>query len=970
MSTAAGVGGSRSASRLLVGRDEPLARLESLVDEIIAEHRLGTVLVEGPAGIGKTRVVTELGARLEARGVDVVVGHCVAQGEQMLPYAPVMELLAELVRREGPAAVLQAAGPAGAELGRLVPALGVDDVHTLDGARSARLFQGVSSLLQNLSFRRPLLVVVEDVHWADTSTRELLALLARQQSGDVVLLLTLRSDESPMPSGLGRYLAELVRRGERRVVLQPLSRDQQAHQISDILGVPPHRRLLDDVYARAEGNPFFAEELLALAQHGDAGLPATVRDLLVARLETLFPATQQVLRTASIIGRTVPHLLLEAVVDVSGERLQEVLRSAVAAHVLSADGDVLSFRHALIQEAVAASLLPGEAARTHRRIAEALAKDPELAGPGARVAGRLARHWAEAGDPAQALSASVAAALEACDALAFSESLTHYERALALVDSVPDADALIDVPRAQLLSWAAEVAHLAAHPDRATELARAAIAHVGPDDLAFHGRLHERLGRYLWMSADTAHALASYRRGVELVPAEPPTKERAAVLSGLSQMLMLSDRLDESEVLAREAIAVAALVPDGRSVEGHARCNLGVDLAYMGHLEDGIAQLREAHRIAEEQFDDVDDIARALVNLQSVLYDHGRFEEAAEVALENVGVTETLGLQRRKGVWSRCDAIEVLVALGRMDEAGQLVDGAWRLQPQGIDAVRTYLVEGHLWLRRGDLDKAREALEQAEAAGGRIIDPHVLCPMYVYLVEVAGEQGDHEAAARWSAEGLRRLAEVRFAAHHAPLLAVAATAAVRAGRPEDARPLLDRAAELVATVEVPGTPAEIEVLAAEAELSGGAAAWREVAAGWDGMGEPYRAAYAHLRVTEELIGTDRDEAAEHLRTALETSRRIGADGLAQRAEALGRRTRLRVESAPDNPYGVTARETEVLRLVAEGLTDRAIGGRLFISHRTVERHVSNLLSKLGADRRSELVATAIREGLLDDSSAV
>jgi DNA-binding CsgD family transcriptional regulator len=877
-----------------------------------------------------------------------------------------MELLAELVRRAGAAAIRQAAGPTGAELGRLVPALGVADVAAVDGARSARLIQGVSALLQNLSFRRPLVLVIEDVHWADTSTRELLALLTRQQSGDVVLLLTLRSDESPMAAGLVRYLAELVRRGERRVVLQPLTRDQQAHQISDILGVPPHRQLLDEVYARAEGNPFFAEELLALAQ-GDAGLPATVRDLLVARLESLSPATQQVLRTSSVIGRTVPHLLLEAVVDISGERLQEVLRSAVAAHVLSAEGEQLAFRHALLQEAVAASLLPGEAARTHRRIAEALTKDPELAGPGARVAGRLARHWAEAGDAAEALRASVAAAEEACAALAFAEALTHYDRALELVDEVPDADALLDLPRARLLWSAAEVAHLAAHPDRATELARAAIAHVDSDDLALHGRLHERLGRYLWMSADTAHALASYQRAVELVPAEPPSRWRAAVLSGLSQMLMLSDRLEESEALAREAIAMAELVPDGRPVEGHARCNLGVVLAFSGRLEQGLAELREARRIAEEQFDDVDDIARALVNLESVLYDFGRFEEAAEVALESVRVTEALGLQRRKGVWSRCDAMEALVALGRLDEAEPLLDEAWSLQPQGIDAYRLHLVEGHLWLRRGRLGQARESLERAEAAGSRILDPHVVCPLYVYLLELAGEQGDHEAASRWSADGLRRLAEVRFATHHAPLLAAAATAAVRAGRPEEARPLLDRAAGLVAANEVPGTPAEIEVRAAEAELAGGADAWLDVAAAWEGMAEPYRATYAHLRAAQELIGagTDRDRAAGHLRTALETAHRIGADGLAQRAEDVGRRSRLRVGAAPGNPYGVTSREAEVLRLVAEGLTDRAIGGRLFISHRTVERHVSSLLAKLGADRRSELVATALRERLLE-----
>ncbi|HET6937707.1 MAG TPA: AAA family ATPase, partial [Nocardioides sp.] len=855
MSTAAEAGGSRSASRLLVGRDEELSRLESLVDGIVAGHRLGTVLLQGPAGIGKTRVVTELATRLQARGVEVVVGRCVAEGEQLLPYAPVMELLAELVRREGPTAVQRAAGPAAAELGRLVPALGTPDAPGPDSIRSPRLFQAVTSLLQNLSFEHPLVVVVEDVHWADTSTRELLALLARQQQGDVVLLLTLRTDESPPPAGLSRYLAELVRRGDHRITLPPLSREQQARQISDILGVPPRTRLLDEVYERAEGNPFFAEEVLALAQHGDEGLPATVRDLLTARLETLSPATQQVLRTASMIGRTAPHRLLAAVVDVSGDRLDEVVRSAVVAHVLEVDGDGLAFRHALLQEAVAATLLPGEAARTHRRIAEALTADPELAGPGARVAGRLARHWAEAGVMSQALPASVAAGREASDALAFAESLAHYERALLLVDVVPEGERLLGLPRALLLSSAAEVAHLAAHTDRAIELVREAIARVAPDDLQLRGWLHERLGRYLWLSADTEQALAAYQRGVELVPEEPPTRGRAAVLSGLAQMLMLSGRYEASEELARQAIAVAAQLPDGRTVEGHARNNLGVDLASTGRLEQGIAELRAAHRIAQEQFDDVDDITRALVNLYSVLYLHGRLAEAADVALENVRVAETVGLQLGRGVWSRCDAAQVLLVLGRWDEAEELLQDARELCRQGIDVYRTDLVEAQLWLRRGNVERAQRLLERAEAGGRKLIDPHLLSPLYVGLVQAAVAQTDDAAASRWSAEGLPRLEQAPHPAHLAPLLAVAATAHVHAvpPRPDDARALLERAQTLVSAFGMGGTLAEADVVTGAAELSGGAAAWREVASTWEEVGDPYRAAYAHLRVADQLL---------------------------------------------------------------------------------------------------------------------
>ena len=354
----------------------------------------------------------------------------------------------------------------------------------------------------------------------------------------------------------------------------------------------------------------------------------------------------------------------------------------------------------------------------------------------------------------------------------------------------------------------AEVAHLAAHPDRATELVREAIARVDPDDRHLHGWLHERLGRYLWMSADTRHALAAYERAVELVPAEPadPWASRRAERAvadadaggSVRRVRGAGARGDRS----------GPQVPDGRSVEGHARCNLGVDLTYTGRLEDGIAELREARRIAEEQFDDVDDIARAMVNLHSVLFDAGRIEESAEVALESVAVVETLGLQRRKGVWSRCDAVEVLLILGRLDEAGQLMDEARLLQPQGVDAFRTDVMDGQLLLRRGDVDRARSVLERAEAAGTQIIDPHLLAPLYATLVELATWQGDDDAAARWSEDGVSRLDRVAHPAHVAPVLAAAATAAVRADPPrlQDARALLDRAATLIEATTARGAP--------------------------------------------------------------------------------------------------------------------------------------------------------------------
>ena len=185
------------------------------------------------------------------------------------------------------------------------------------------------------------------------------------------------------------------------------------------------------------------------------------------------------------------------------------------------------------------------------------------------------------------------------------------------------------------------------------------------------------------MSGDGQGALAAYQEAVRLVPELPPTRARAAVLSGLSQILMLADRYAESEQAARQAIAVAREVPDGRSIEGHARCNLGVDLAFLGRVDDGIAELREAIRIADEELDDVDENARALVNLNGVYLLDGRMEEAATTALEGVRVGDELGLRRRKGVWCRCDGVQILMLLCRFDHAQRLLGRGPRPGPPG-----------------------------------------------------------------------------------------------------------------------------------------------------------------------------------------------------------------------------------------------------------------------------------------------
>lgn len=985
------MGTARTSSARFVGRQQELTRLTELLDQA-ADGRPSCALVTGEAGIGKTRLVRELAQCASARGADVLVGSCVDLPDDVLPYAPFVEVLSDLLRRDGAGSLLTLAGPTGDELSRLLPVLGAGAPAEPSTGSAARLLLAVESILEGLAASRPVLLVVEDVQWADASTRDLLVLLAHQTRGRVLVVVTFRTHEVAGSRSGGQHLLARLERVAARMDLPPLTRVDQAHQLSSILGVPPTSALLDRVYGRAEGNPFFAEELLALGP--DEAVPATVRELLLARLHELPPATQQALRAAAAAGRRVSHTLLDAVADMHGSALEDALRCAVDRDVLVVEpaDRRYSFRHALLHEAVSSTLLPGEAERLHRRLAQALTADPTLAADAPHaVTGRVALHWQAAGDPSSTLTTSVTAAGEAEQALAFAEAHRHYERAISLVDQVPAVDALLPVPRYRLLWSAAEAAHLAAHPDRAAALARAAIDAVDALDgaNAHHAAyLHERLGRYLWMAAEGDGALREYERAVELCP-DDVSCWRAAILSGYSQILMLSGRFAEARTWAEEAIRLSALVDDGRSTEGHARNNLGVSLAMLGEVDAGVQELLLARRIAEEELDDVDDVARAIVNLHSVLFDAGRLQESADVSLDGIAVVDRLGLQRRKGVWCRCDAAESLTLLGRPSEARRLMDEAVAAAPQGVDAVRVDSVLGQVVLRSGQAAAAVHLLTAARESGGRVRDGHLNGPLLAALVEALRWTGQPQVALTTAWEVLPRLqvdgdgpyavpflAEAIGAAADAAVLGSRRRAAERAQALAQAEELARLAAGSVAQMPAVLPPTAASLLLAESELArarGDAdpVRWRKTAAAWDVIGDRYRVAYAQWREAEAHVaaGSVRAAATAAATAALRTAADIGAEHLQEAVEELIRRTRLPAPArgevpAPDDPFRLTRREREVLELVAQGRTDRQIGEHLFISHRTVERHVSNLLAKADARTRAELAAVAHRTGLV------
>jgi predicted ATPase len=413
--------------------------------------------VGGEAGIGKTRLVAELTSRCARDGTRVLVGGCVPVGDGALPYAPIVEALRALLADLGASAVRDLVGPSWPELARLLPALGAPDrIGLSDQAAQARLFELVLGLLGRLGEQTPLVLVVEDLHWADRSTRDLLAFLARNLRRERILVVVTYRNDEPGQQRLGPFLAELDRAGRvERIELARLNQIQTRAQLVGILQAVPAAELVDAVFARSEGNPFFTEELLAVMRAGSGALPATVRDLLRGRVEVLPELAQQVLEVVAVAGRPVSHRLLAAVAGLTDRQLDGALREAVASQLLvTVPGeDGYDVRHALLREVIDADLLPGERARLHADYARALTNQPELADAAPAVAAaELAVHWDAAGEPAQALPARIQAGVGAERAHAVAEAARHFQRALALWDRVPVPGRPAGLDRVDLLA--------------------------------------------------------------------------------------------------------------------------------------------------------------------------------------------------------------------------------------------------------------------------------------------------------------------------------------------------------------------------------------------------------------------------------------------------------------------------------------------------------------------------------------
>jgi len=979
----------------LVGRSGELGRMTGLLATAEAGQPV-VVLVSGDAGVGKTRLVTELAATATGRGFTVLSGRC-AELADTVPYLPLADALRDAATRptaRGPLLEALAARPV---LSQLLPDRQAihPDGGDLPGMARQQLFGAVLGMLSELAETAPVLLILEDLHWADRSTRDLVTFLSRVLHRErIALVATYRTDDLHRTHPLRSVVTELLRLPSVTAVdLRPLDSAAMFEHLITLSGGRVAPQVLASLIDRAEGNPYYGEELL-VAGPDSAMLPAGLADLLLARTERLSAAAQRVLRVAAVAGRHVDDELVMRASGLPAREYEDAVREAVVLQLLIPDGPGLSFRHALLREAIYADLLPGERTRLHARLAELLSDDRRLAGvPGS--AAELAYHALASHDIPGAFVASVLAGEEAERLTAPGEAHRHYDLALSLWDRVSEPAKVGGIERGDLALRSALTAADTGDISRAVQQLRSLLSFLGPDaDRLLVSRANERLALFLQDLDEDAEALAAAHAAVDALPAEPASSERAAALATLARTLLADRETGRARTVAEEARA-AGRTAGAPWVVADALVTLGLLAERSGRIKTAVASYARA--LAQARRAEVLGVElRAAFALARIHLERGNLAAASATAHEGILRADQAGLAMAPygydlqylhylahfadGSWdhaqeiadgftvrvaseaeARLSAMAMFIAVARGDDTVVDVRRSW-LEPfmardQFVEYIaRGLLAEHSCW--QGDIETAAAqsaATVRATVAWDGPAAPQLIRVAAVWLAALA----DQAVQARGSGDAGREQEAVREAGR---VVEFARAGAGNRGRPR-----------LALGVDGRGWLARAEAEWRRAEGDNDPAAWQAVLDAF-GPGFVYEAARSRWRLAEALAEAGRrDEAQREWTLAVAAADELGAAPLRRALGDLGRRARLSAAphgragapgSAGRGPLaGLTSREVEVLRLLAAGHSNREIAAALFIAPKTASVHVSNILGKLGASTRTEAAAIAHSNGL-------
>ncbi|MEV4235707.1 AAA family ATPase [Nocardia sp. NPDC049737] len=929
-----------------VGRAAEVSALQSAYQD----ESVHTVLIAGEPGLGKSRLVSEFTSRL---GSDVLVltGRCPEFGASGVPFAPFVTIMRALVRRIGVdelTALLPVARPA---LSRWLPELAMRTGAAEPESDRIRLFGEILTVFEQLAISQPVVLVLEDLHWADDSSRELLAfLIANLTQRDLLLIGTYRpTDSEPL-----RRLVTGLRRdpGVRVLNPEPLTKHEVGRQLAAVLNREPEPGVVTRVFQRSKGIPLFVEALGRALQEDPDRVPTDLSDLLLGYQAGLPEDAKALLRLAATAGSPVRAGLLESATDLSEDALHLALRQLTDHRLLLATDSGYEFRHSLIRDAVYDDMLPVERKRLHTRLSQVLLAEEALQA-GDQRQGELAYHAYAAGDLPHALVASWCAATESEGAQ--SERVRQLDRVVELWDRVPDAATLVGADRLIVLERIVEACFHGGIVERGVAAADEALKLLDVSEAP------ERAARLYYYRAglenqSSGGSVDDLTRALELLPAHPPSVLRGEVLATLAASRVFNGDAVGAARDARAAVEVAeqtgtpALAARGYAYQG---------LAAAAGNGSAVAYFEQAHAAAN----DSQTLLTVVLWESAALVAAGEYQAAIE-AIEQ-------GLRAAHETFRFADAAPILLVkwaqalagLGRWPEALGLIDESLTEQLPPLSTAALLLCHARIVLAQGS---SAAAISSADTAATLLSDGPWARQYQLQLrtvrTEIAIAEGQFPHAGEIVAE---TLAADDLATHHHEVWPLLATAARITNAPTELASTADR---LPVTTAV-DTAYHAVVTASR---NSDPAAWHQAVSAWRAIDQRYDLARSLLSAAEaELAVGNRAAAREPLREAAELAADLGATRLANAAQQVAERARVVLQVARPEPatglprtFGLTPREIDVLRLVAQGLSNRQIAAELFISGNTAGVHVSRILTKLGAATRTEAAAVARKHGLI------
>lgn len=982
--------GARTLAPHMVGRQAQLQELdEHLRQTLSGAGRV--VFVAGEAGIGKTRLIRAFTERAgERAGVEFLRGHCYDE-DPAVPYGPFIDALRAFLCARGPAAMIEAAGPWVGEIVRLLPELAPPappaavDHDPL--SRKRQLFAAIYAALQPAGGQTCRVLVLEDFHWADRTSQELVRYLARAIERDRVLILgSYRTEALHRGHPLAHLIAELTReRLFREVPLSPLTRDETARMMEAMLAWPPPDAAVHLLYNHTGGNPFFVEETLKafIARDGTdtlssgadlahIAIPRTLKETILGRTVGLDAATGAVLAYAAVIGRRFDFDLLLRLTGLGEEALLRAIAALVERQLVVEERDDAedryAFRHALTRAAIYDDLLGRERRTKHRAVLDALEEAHAADYEG--VADQLTYHSLRAGEREKAARYARLAGARAVRMSAYREAVAHYETALELL-ATDDPRA-----RAELYDTLAEAAYPLGDTDlylRYWQEAQRLYERVG--DRRKVADIYRRLSRVAWERGEREDAFRCIQASLAILEAEPPGRELAMAYSALSQLHMLSSHSRENIAWGEKALRLADELGDD-GVRAHALNNIGCGLCQVGEITRGIAALEESLALAQRG-DLISDALRASLNLGDVLVYIGEFGRAAAVAAEGVARAELAGWRSHRG--QLLDTLATAkIALGLWDEADMLLDQIIHAGAVEFPVTRLFasMTKGELLVIRGRPDDARRLVEEIQPLCEAEGEFQVLGRLFLALGHIYRALGVRDRAAAAIDRCLALWDEVGILIGAQELLFDGIQIYLAVEREQDARRRLADLSLLVERAPTRLTQVRLEdargVLAAhEGRRAQASGHFQQAIILWHGMECPYEEAKSRLRRAESLLcGNDagaREAAREELIAAHDVFQRLGAalDVAAVERAMKGHRLAPRPPRSAAGSGSLSPREREVLTLIVRGRSNREIAEELFISQKTTEIHVGNILAKMNCASRTQAAALAIAHGIVD-----